>query len=474
MNWNNKVSNSGAASHNSGNDADESFAQAVTRMQAGEAIADILASYPVAQHDELREMLTVVQAVEQLGDIAVARPSPMRRNAAKQEFLAAAAQMRAQQATVTSLAATAKRAVKDVVEPAKPTSVPVQTTLPASRPLNRHAANRASQRRSNRNLGLWERFVAGLQATFSPRSLRLAPLVLMLAFVLLSTSTLVTLAQTSVPGDLAYTLKQWIRKQELELAPASQRDLVRLEQEREWAEDVAKAANRADANSAVIQAEDTQLYYGRNGRLLKIGGLTVMDRYQPDANVEVFNPMSIEGELEPGAQVELAYQIMPGQSDTVQGISLLVVAPPSEEVPEVQLPTVEAPAAVGCNADRPEGWVPYEINSGDNLTFLANRGSVSIDKIMEVNCLEDESLLIGDRIYVPAESLNTEVPVLQCGSTLPEDWVLYEVQAGDNLSIIANRSETSVTEIMAANCLDSDTILIGAKLYIPPEAVTEQ
>jgi len=472
MNWNNKSSNGGAGNSRASNGraasgADERFAEAVARLQAGEPIAEIVASFPATQRDEVREMLAVVQAVEQVGSVAVPRPTTMRRAEAKQQFLAAAAQMRAQQAGSTARVASTDASMK-------PASIPVQTTLPAapSRPMISRSGTRASQRRATRHLTPWERFLAGLQVVFNPRNMRLAPIVVMLAFVLLSTSTLVTLAQESVPGDIAYSLKQWIRKQELVLAPANQRDQVRLEQERELAEDVATAATRADANSAVIQESDTQIFYGRNGRLLKVGGLTVMDRYQPDANAEVFQPMSIEGDLVPGSQVELSYQIMPGQKDTVQGIALQVTAPPAPELQDIELPTPEAdaPAAAGCTADRPAEWIPYEVKAGDNLTFLASRGSVSIDQLMEVNCLTTDGLLIGDRIYVPTESVNTEVPVLQCGGSLPEGWVLYEVRAGDNLSVIAGRGETSVEEIMAANCLDSDTILIGAQLYVPAGA----
>lgn len=317
--------------------------------------------------------------------------------------------------------------------------------------------------------------MAGLQDLFGSPALRLAPLILVLALVLLSTTTVVSLAQTAVPGDLTYTLKQWIRKQELELAPPGQRDLVRQEQERELAEDVAKAAIRADANSAIIQAEDTQIYYGRNGRLLKIGGLTVMDQYQPDANVEVFKEMTVEGDLQPGAQVDLTYQILPGQSDMVQGIALTVVAPPNEaEVIEVDLPANEQlPEAGACSVSRPEGWVPYTVKGGDNLTFLANRGGTTVSKIAEVNCLESEVIVIGAELYVPADSLRTDIPLLQCGTPVPNDWVLYEVQPGDNLSTLAQRGGVSIADVMGVNCLSSETIVIGAKLYLPESALSE-
>lgn len=424
--------------------SDDLFAEAVTRLEAGEALDKILASYPAAMRDELFDMLSIVQVARELGQAPIPRPSTARRAAAKQNFLAAAAQMREAQ----------QRAAP--VPPVTAPPAPAQT--PRSAPRRKPAAR----------TGLWERFIDGFQSIFSNRSLRLAPMILVLALVLLSTSTLVTMAQTAVPGDLAYSFKQWIRKQELEFAPPDRRALVRQEQERELAADVARAAERADQNSAIIQAEDTQIYYGRNGRLLKIGGLTVVDRYQPDANVETFKPMTVEGDLQPGAQVKITYQILPGQSDTVQGIGLTVVGPPAE-TSGVQPGQAEAiqPQVVGCTVNQPEGWVPYEVKAGDNLTFLAMRGGTTVDKIMQANCLEDEIILIGAKLYVPAGSLKTDGPLLRCGTQVPKDWALYEVQPGDNLTVIAERSGVTVTDIMSVNCLDSDTILIGSQLYIP-------
>jgi LysM repeat protein len=427
--------------------AEDTFATAVSRLQAGESIPDILASYPPALHDELLEMLSIVEVTETMRQASVPRPSATKRAAAKRQFLATAAQMRLEQQAQYTPA----------------------TTNTVLRPISRPAARRAARRTMNP----WERFTTGLQDLFGQSALRLAPLVLTVVVVLLGGSSLVSLAQSAVPGDQIYALKQMIRKWELDLAPAGQRDIVRQEQERELAEDVAKAANRADANNAIVQAEDTQIYYGRNMRILRIGGLKVMNQFQPDANVEVFQPMTINGELEAGALVEITYQIMPGQSDTVQGITLNVVAPPNQsEVIEVPVPASDLQEATTCGITQPEGWVPYTVQAGDNLTFLANRGGTTVLKIVEVNCLASEDIVIGDKLFVPANSLKTDVPVLACGSDIPAGWTLYEVQAGDNLSILADRTGASLSDIMAVNCLDdeaSNTIVIGSKLYLPAQ-----
>jgi LysM repeat protein len=409
------------------------FEEAVGRLEAGEPIDQIVASYPTVAYHELHEMLMIVSATQSMQGAPIPRPSAAKQQAAKLNFLAAAAEMRAKS------------------EPA--------------------AVARVAARRKLRQPTLFEQLQEAFQSIFNLRTLRLAPLVLTLAIVLISTSTLVAMAQASVPGDLAYSVKQWIRKQELELSPPAIRELVRQEQERALAEDVKRAAARADNNSAVIQAEASQIFYGRTGRLLKIGAITVLDRYQPDANIESFKPMSIAGDLEPGAQVALVYQILPGQSETVQGIALTVIAPPVLELPggtvdqPAQLPTGEA--TTRCTVTQPEGWAAYQVRAGDNLSFIARRGSTTIDDLMKVNCLNSETILIGSTLYVPATAAEESRSTRFCGEAFPESWVEYEVKSGDSLSSISLRTGATIDELKAINCLTSDIIQLGAKLYVP-------
>ncbi|MEX1019286.1 MAG: LysM peptidoglycan-binding domain-containing protein [Litorilinea sp.] len=441
---------------------DDIFEQAIARLEKGEAIDAIIATYPTADGEELRDFLIIIQATQQIRTAPIPEPTPARRTQARQNFLAAAAELRSQSATATA---------------GETPNLAALPSAPARQPQKSAARARTTARRAHWLTDIMET----LRSVFSARTLRLAPMILVLAVVLLSTTTLVTVAQTAVPGDLTYTLKQWIRKHELELAPADQRALVRQMQETELAEDVRRAALRADTNATVIQAEDTQVFYGRTGRVLRIGGLTVLDRYQPDANEEIFAAMTIEGDLASGALVELAYQIMPGQSDTVQGITLNVISPPA--TPEVTAdPTSEAatpaaPAAVTCSAELPADWVTYQVQAGDNLTFIANRGNISVAELMAMNCLENETLLIGATLFVPTESTERGTRSGACAADIPTAWGEhgeYEVQVGDNLSRIAQQTGTTIEEIKAVNCLTSDTILIGATLLVPESVPAAQ
>lgn len=432
---------------------EEIFAEAVERMEAGEPIGSIVASYPSADPAELTDFLNIVQVAQDIHAAPVPRPSAPRRAGAKREFLAAAAELRLQQ------------------QAAEEPTPPVRTSQAAPRQASRPAAR--SSRYVPPQPTFWERMAAAVQGAFSVRALRLAPLIVILALVLFGTSTFVTLAQSALPGDLTYSFKQWIRNQELLLTPPDRRDSVRAAQELELAEDVKKAADRADVNAAVIQAEDMQVFYSRNGRLLKIGALNVMDRYQPDANVELFQDMTVEGDLQPGALVQLTYQIMPGQSDTVQGISLSVVSPPViTPTPETEdVPAVDTqPREMDCTVTHPEDWVEYSVASGDNLTWIAKRGGTTVEELMRVNCLDSETILIGANLRVPPTAVETTgAPVTDaCVVSAPENWISYQVQVGDNLTALANYANLSLEELMRVNCLDSETILIGQKLFLPP------
>lgn len=49
-----------------------------------------------------------------------------------------------------------------------------------------------------------------------------------------------------------------------------------------------------------------------------------------------------------------------------------------------------------------------------------------------------------------------------------DNWIKYEIQRGDNLTRIANLTGSTVTELIAANCLENpNAIRAGQTLYVP-------
>ena len=50
----------------------------------------------------------------------------------------------------------------------------------------------------------------------------------------------------------------------------------------------------------------------------------------------------------------------------------------------------------------PEGWVSYQIRSGDTLSRLAGQTGITLDMLMAVNCLTDAGLIVvGQQLYLP-------------------------------------------------------------------------
>ncbi|MBN2006988.1 MAG: LysM peptidoglycan-binding domain-containing protein [Anaerolineae bacterium] len=54
----------------------------------------------------------------------------------------------------------------------------------------------------------------------------------------------------------------------------------------------------------------------------------------------------------------------------------------------------------------------------------------------------------------------------------PEGWIVYTVQSGDTLYRISKMYNTSVDEIMTANCITDVKIYVGQNLYVPAPAFT--
>ena len=115
----------------------------------------------------------------------------------------------------------------------------------------------------------------------------------------------------------------------------------------------------------------------------------------------------------------------------------------------------------------PDGWVAYMVRAGDTLYALSKATGVAVDEIQRVNCLEARPLVIGEQIYLP---MTPPSPRIACGP--PGQWVRYTVQAGDTMFSLARSRDTTVYQIMNANCLVSASLYAGRQIYLPPGRAT--
>ena len=101
----------------------------------------------------------------------------------------------------------------------------------------------------------------------------------------------------------------------------------------------------------------------------------------------------------------------------------------------------------------------HVISPGETLSGLAQVYAVTVTQLAELNGIENPNLIIaGHELMIPGAS----------GPETPPAGNTYTVQAGDNLSEIANRYGLATNELAAANKLQNPRLIsIGQKLTIP-------
>jgi LysM repeat protein len=115
------------------------------------------------------------------------------------------------------------------------------------------------------------------------------------------------------------------------------------------------------------------------------------------------------------------------------------------------------------------GWVAYQVEPHESLNTLAARYGISVEELIEGNCLTRYELRPGDIIAVPRVTPTPTATATrqrpECRP--PERWVLYTVQPGDTLYSLAERTHTDAEILLRANCLRSDQIYPGQQIWLP-------
>lgn len=94
-------------------------------------------------------------------------------------------------------------------------------------------------------------------------------------------------------------------------------------------------------------------------------------------------------------------------------------------------------------------YIPYKIDKGDNFYRLGIRFNVTVQYLEEVNNVQAKRLRLGQRIRVPVRAL-------------------HKVAIGENLSLIAQKYQVPVKDIIKANRFDNaDNLKEGMEIYIP-------
>jgi len=135
----------------------------------------------------------------------------------------------------------------------------------------------------------------------------------------------------------------------------------------------------------------------------------------------------------------------------------------SDEVPKVETEKPNKKKDVKFKKEKknpPKGSsVTYTVKKGDNLTLIAEKYDVTVSDIKEWNDLEDDNIIIGQKLKIYTNKKKDTKEKLSQQT--------YKVKAGDNLTSIANQFGVTVAKLKEWNELESDVIYEGQvlKLY---------
>jgi LysM repeat protein len=169
-----------------------------------------------------------------------------------------------------------------------------------------------------------------------------------------------------------------------------------------------------------------------------------------------------------GISVDEIYQknCLPSRTLVVGSILHLPVPTPTPTVS--QIPTAEPSATftfIPCVPRQPLGWVPYIVQPGDTLTRLSLAFNVSVARLMQVNCLSGDLILVGQRLYVPY--VPTRTPTVT-RTPEPEDTSTQEPTGTEEPTEIIPTTEVPPTEVPPTEPVPPPTEVVPPTEPVPP------
>ena len=115
----------------------------------------------------------------------------------------------------------------------------------------------------------------------------------------------------------------------------------------------------------------------------------------------------------------------------------------------------------------------HTVSSGDTISGIAAVYGVDADALRSLNGLRSDNFLrVGAELIIPASSETLRSAALN--EIVDEATETYTVQPGDSLSVIAERNDLFLVELMRFNGIGNpDAIFVGQVLTIPDAAAVE-
>ncbi len=134
------------------------------------------------------------------------------------------------------------------------------------------------------------------------------------------------------------------------------------------------------------------------------------------------------------------------QKTEVTKEKIVETKPEKQETPVV-VKEIEKPAPI----KKQDTIFEYKISTGENFYRIGIRFNVTVHKLEQLNSIKAIHLRANQKILIPVKAIHT-------------------VQQGEVLSVIAEKYQTKVSQILQANKMEnSDKLTVGMKLYIPKQ-----
>ncbi|WP_208380070.1 LysM peptidoglycan-binding domain-containing protein, partial [Psychromonas algarum] len=114
--------------------------------------------------------------------------------------------------------------------------------------------------------------------------------------------------------------------------------------------------------------------------------------------------------------------------------------------------------------------IKHTVRSGESLSILAKRYSVSSANLKKYNELKSNSLRIGQVLNIPPNYhvvVKSEPVKHYATPTEPQRAIVHTVQRGESLSVIASKYNKTAAQLKSHNKLRSTSLAIGQKIKIP-------
>ncbi|RKF17378.1 LysM peptidoglycan-binding domain-containing protein [Alginatibacterium sediminis] len=194
------------------------------------------------------------------------------------------------------------------------------------------------------------------------------------------------------------------------------------------------------------------------------------------ANEVVFERVEIGGQISfskvselTGATQEQLSQLNPGHkkwATSPAGPHYLLV--PYESAPKFTLALESLP-----QKDRMQ-YLYYSVVSGDNLGSIAQRHQSSVSELKSTNRLKSDRLKIGQELLIPqAPDFVVAAAKKSQANKKAISGVTHQVVSGDSLWSISRKHEVSTSQLMQWNGLTKNSVLkLGQKIVVKPTSVT--